>query len=73
MKKVIENLKDALRATRAELKDVWYNDRQSILCHSLLQIENNFERALKELGESGYKVMPYKRPAFKPQNNLLNN
>jgi hypothetical protein len=66
MKKVIENLKDALRATRAELKEVWYNDRNSILCHSLLQIETNLERALKELGESGYKVMPYKRPAFKP-------
>ena len=66
MEKVIENLKDALRATRAELKEVWYNDRNSILCGSLLQIEKNLELALRELSESGYKVMPYKRPAFKP-------
>tara|TARA_R100001086_G_scaffold229836_1_gene149856 strand:+ start:3090 stop:3284 length:195 start_codon:yes stop_codon:yes gene_type:complete len=61
MNKTIEKLKHALEITRSELKDVWYDNRRSVLCESLLQIERNLEKALEDLGATGYK-----RPAFKP-------
>jgi len=60
MQKTIETLKHALEITRSELKDVWYDNRRSVLCESLLQIERNLEKALEGLGATGYK-----RPAFK--------
>tara|TARA_R110000824_G_C15032170_1_gene659509 strand:- start:490 stop:687 length:198 start_codon:yes stop_codon:yes gene_type:complete len=60
MKQVLQNLRRALRITRLELQEVWYENRQSALCESLLQIERNLEKALEKLGATGYK-----RPAFK--------
>jgi len=60
MNTIIEKLKHSLEITRSELKDVWYDDKTSVLCESLLQIERNLEEVLKSLGATGYK-----RAAFK--------
>ena len=60
MIETIEKLKSALKRTRIELQEVWYNNRQSILCRNLLRIERDLEYALKSLGVKGYK-----RPSLK--------
>ena len=43
MNTIIEKLKHSLEITRSELKDVWYDDKTSVLCERLLQIERNLE------------------------------
>ena len=55
MERIIKKIKKTLYITRKELQKEWYNNTQSELCHSLLEIESNLEEILEKLGAKGYK------------------